>query len=112
VEALPSTSAGDDLADVEGVRGVAGNTPSSSSGVQRLARLAQCGSMACAIEIADRLARDLERVLLVLGEVVGDAGDARVHVGPAELLGGHDLAGGGLHERRPAEEDRAVARGR
>ena len=28
-------------------------------------------------------------------------------VGPAELLGRHVLAGRGLHERRPAEEDRA-----
>ena len=32
-------------------------------------------------------ARDAQRVRVVLGEVVGDAGEARVHVGAAELLG-------------------------
>ena len=41
--------------------------------------------------------------------MVGDAGLARVHVGAAELLGGHVLAGGRLHERRAADEDRAGA---
>jgi hypothetical protein len=29
-------------------------------------------------------------------------------IAAAELLGGHDLAGGGLHQRRAAEEDRAL----
>jgi hypothetical protein len=53
------------------------------------------------------LAHDAERVLVVDGEVVGDAADARVHVGAAELFGGNDLAGRGLHQRRAAEEDRA-----
>ena len=41
--------------------------------------------------------------------MVGDAGAARVDVGAAELLGGHLLAGGRLHERRAADEDRAGA---
>ena len=50
-----------------------------------------------------------ERVLVVGGQVVGDAADARVDVGAAQLLGGHLLAGRRLHERRPAEEDRAGA---
>ena len=40
--------------------------------------------------------------------VVGDAGLARVHVGAAEILGRHHLAGRGLHQRRAAEEDRAL----
>ena len=39
--------------------------------------------------------------------MVGDAGDPRVDVCAAELLGGHLLAGRRLHERRPADEDRA-----
>ena len=45
---------------------------------------------------------------VVLGEMIGDAGDAPVHVGAAEFLGGDDLAGRGLHQRRAAEEDRAL----
>ena len=45
---------------------------------------------------------------VVVGEVVDDAGRAGVHVAAAELLGGDDLAGRGLHQRRAAEEDRAL----
>ena len=40
--------------------------------------------------------------------MVGDAGGLRVQVAAAEFLGGHDLAGRGLHQRRAAEEDRAL----
>ena len=46
--------------------------------------------------------------MVVQREVVGDAGHARVDVGAAQLLGRHDLAGRGLHERRAAEEDRPL----
>ena len=53
-------------------------------------------------------ARDADRVGVVLRIVVGDAGLPGMHVGAAEFLGGDDLAGGGLHQRRPAEEDRAL----
>ena len=55
----------------------------------------------------DDRAADREGILIVLGEVVGDARDARVDVGPAELLGRHLLSRGSLHERRAAEKDRA-----
>ena len=48
-------------------------------------------------------------MLVVLGEVVGDAGEPRVHVGAAEFLGRHFFAGRGLHQRRTAEKDRAGA---
>ena len=44
---------------------------------------------------------------VVVGEIVGDARVAGVDVAAAELLGGDVLAGRRLHERRPAEEDRA-----
>ena len=54
-------------------------------------------------------ARELQRVRVVVGEVVGDAGQPRVHVGAAQFLGGHVLAGRRLHERRAAEEDGAGA---
>ena len=48
-------------------------------------------------------------MLVVFGEVVGDARQPRVDVGAAELFGGDLLAGRGLHQRRAAEEDRAGA---
>ena len=56
----------------------------------------------------DDAAHDGERVRVVVGEVVDDAGVARVHVAAAELLSGDDLAGRRLHQRRAAEEDRAL----
>ena len=60
------------------------------------------------VQRADDRARDRQRMVIVLREVIGDARDARVHVGAAQLLGADDLAGRGLHQRRPAEEDRAL----
>ncbi len=48
-------------------------------------------------------------MLVVERLVIGDAGSARVHLGPAELLGRDVLTGRGLHERRAAEEDRPGA---
>ena len=50
----------------------------------------------------------LQRVRVVVGEVVGDPADPAVQVAAAELLGGDDLAGRGLHQRRAAQEDRAL----
>ena len=58
------------------------------------------------MRVGDDPARDRERMLVRRRVVVGDAGLPRVHVGAAELLGGHLLAGRRLHERRPADEDR------
>ena len=40
--------------------------------------------------------------------MVGHARDPGVHVAAAQLLGRDHLAGRGLHQRRPAEEDRAL----
>ena len=45
---------------------------------------------------------------VVLRIVIGNAGLPRVHVGATKLLGGHDLAGGRLHQRRAAEKDGAL----
>ena len=61
------------------------------------------------VQVRDDAPRDRERVLVGRRVVVGDARLPRVHVGAAELLGGHVLPGRRLHERRPADEDRAGA---
>ena len=53
------------------------------------------------------LAGDRERMLVGGRVVVGDSRATCVHVRAAQLLRGHVLAGCGLHERRPADEDRA-----
>ncbi|MBA7652319.1 hypothetical protein ES703_60149 [subsurface metagenome] len=49
-----------------------------------------------------------DRMGVVLGIVVGYAGLPRMHVGTAELFGGHHFAGGRLHQRRATEEDSAL----
>ena len=59
-------------------------------------------------ERADDLPDDLQRVRVVVGQVVGDAADPAVQVAAPELLGGDHLAGRRLHQRRAAEEDRAL----
>ena len=64
---------------------------------------------AASLEVPDDAARDRERVLVGGRVVVGYAGAPRVDVGAAELLGRHVLPGGGLHERRAADEDRPRA---
>jgi hypothetical protein len=46
-------------------------------------------------------------VLVVEGEMIGDAGHGRVNLAAAEVLGADLLARRRLHERRTAEEDRA-----
>ena len=57
--------------------------------------------------MAHDLAGERECVLVRHGVVIRDAGASRVERRAAELLGGHVLPGGGLDERRPADEDRA-----
>ena len=49
-----------------------------------------------------------KRVPVVERVMIGDAGAARMHLGAAELLGRHHLAGRGFHQRRAAEKDRPL----
>ena len=60
------------------------------------------------VEVGDDAAGERQRVIVVGRHVVGDAGFPRVHLGAAEVLGRDHLAGGGLHQRRAAEEDGAL----
>jgi hypothetical protein len=50
----------------------------------------------------------LQCLQVVAGQVIGHAGAARVQLASAQLLGGHLLAGGRLHQRRAAQEDRPL----
>ena len=110
VELRAVDDARDDLADVERDARVARHDAVEVVGrVERFARLARRErQMLAAVEVRDDVARDRERMRVVLGEMIGDAGDRRVHVGAAERFGVDDFAGRRLHQRRTAEEDRAL----
>src|SRR5215470_10751399 len=76
---------------------------------QRLLRLADLQKwMLQPVEAGDDAARDADGVTVVGGVIVGDAGLPAMHVGAAQLLCAHVLPGRRLHQRRPAEEDRAL----
>ena len=60
------------------------------------------------VQIADDLARDGQRMRVVLGVMVGHAGNPGMHVGTAQILRRHHLAGRRLHQRRAAQEDRPL----
>ncbi len=46
--------------------------------------------------------------MIVLGEMIGDTGDASVHIAAAQIFGAHDFTRRGLHQRRTTEKDRAL----
>ena len=56
-------------------------------------------------EVFEDGARDLERVIVVVGQVIAHARQSRMYVAAAEILGGHFLAGRGAHQRRTGQED-------
>ena len=109
VESRAVDDAADHGARVELVLEVLGDEPVEVLRVERrlLRRRELPGRRERGIEVAHDLAGDRERVLVGRGEVVGDARAARVDVGASELLGCDVLPGRGLHERRPADEDRS-----
>ncbi len=77
--------------------------------MRRLRRAQLPGRARARAEVGHNIAHNPERGAVVVGEVVGHAREPGMHIGAAKLLGAHHLAGGGLHERRAAEEDRAGA---
>ncbi len=60
------------------------------------------------VEIGDDAPHLRQRVAVVLSEVIGHAGNAGVHIGTTQIFGTDILAGRRLHQRRAAEEDRAL----
>ena len=72
------------------------------------ARVSGMSTVFLRVEIGDDAARERQRVMVVLRQMIGDAGLARVQIAAAEILGAHHLAGRGLHQRRAAEKDGAL----
>jgi hypothetical protein len=77
--------------------------------VERFLRLLERpGHPLLPVQIRDYLAHYGRGVLVILGEVVGDAGGAGVHGGSTQLLRAHFLAGRGLYEGRAPQKDRTL----
>ena len=99
----------DDLAHVVGLPDVRGkDAVDLFAVVRRLFGLGAVGRQGLdAAQVRDDRPGDLQGVRVVFGQVVGDAGDAGVHVGAAQLLGRDLFARRRLDERRAREKDRA-----
>jgi len=52
------------------------------------------------VEIADDSARDRERMMIVLRQMIATPDTRVVHIAPPSSSRRHDLPGGGFHERR------------
>ena len=92
------------------VRVSLGTMPSSSAASNSGSRGVAQRDVGCLhrVEVRNDAAHERERVAVVHRVMIGDAGEPRMHVGAAEVLGRHHLAGRGLHQRRAGEEDRAL----
>ena len=102
---------GDDLAHIVGLARVGGNhAVELVGGIERLARFPHFeGNILTEVEIRNDLAHKRKGVRVIERVMVGHARDPRMHLGAAQLLGRHHLAGRRLHQRRAGEKDRALA---
>ncbi len=107
VEPRPVDHPGQHLAGVEGDLGVGRGDPQQLGGVvdRLVGRLGRAAAPLAVVEAAHDLAAQADGVVLVAGQVVGQARDAGVHGRPAQLLVGRLLAGGHLDQGRPTQED-------
>ena len=85
------------------------NRPSRSSAGSSGSGPSGQAARGCQPSERDQLARHRQGAGVVVGDVLGQAGDGGVHVGAAERLVVGDLAGGGLEQRRAGEEGAAAA---
>ena len=56
------------------------------------------------LQVGHDVARDAQRIAVVLGEIVAEPGNSGVHLGATEFLFGADLAGRSLQQRRPGKK--------
>ncbi len=100
----------DDLADLERVARVVGQD--AVDVFDRVGGRGRCPAVqpirAGPVEVRHDVARDGQGVRVVFGEVIGDAGQAGMHIGAAERFGVDFFTGGGLDQRRPTEKDGAL----
>jgi hypothetical protein len=99
----------DHVAHVDRLLGIGAEDAEQLLGIEEGRRSLGPGRARLPAERRDELARLRERARVVVGDVLGEPGDGRVHVGAAERLVGRDLAGRRLQERRPGEERAGAA---
>ena len=61
-----------------------------------------------AVQPRHRLARQRQGMGIVVGQMVGHARQAGVHIATTQIFSGHDFANGSLDQRRAAQEDGAL----
>ena len=110
VELRAVNQAGNHLADIVGRANIRRHdTVQLGRVIGRLTRIGEVEiDLLDRVERADNPARRVQGVLVIGGVMVGDARDAGMDIGPAQILGGDHLARGGLHQRRTGQEDRAL----
>ncbi|MCY1510754.1 hypothetical protein D9M68_451420 [compost metagenome] len=104
--------AGDDLAHVVGLLGIGRHQAEQFFGrVQWFAPAFRRPRRQLLVprQHGEDLTRQPYTVGVVLGQVLGGAGDLGVHLGATELLVGGDLSGGGLEQGRAGEEHLGLA---
>ena len=101
---------GDDLADVVGHPGVDRHHVVEVMLIgDRIDRDADIPGRGCArAEGSHDASHDRQCVAVVSSQMISDTRFTGMQIPAAEVFGGHDLAGSGLHQWRPAEEDRAL----
>ena len=112
VELAAVDQPGDDLVHVIGRADIVWHQRIEVLGIEiRRARIlcrdGPCGGVIVA-QMADDIAHDGQRMLVVLGQMIDHARLARMQIAAAKVLGADLLARRGLHQRRTGKEDRAL----
>ncbi len=100
---------GDDLAHIVALSKGPGQNAVEFFGVmQRIFGRSQIGldTLDC-VERRHDIAHLMQSIIVVHSEMIRHAGDAGVNIRPAQFIRRHFLAGSGLHQRRPAQKNRA-----
>ena len=99
-----------DFADVERLARVLGNDAVQFFGsvLRLLDRTHRHRRHFFAVQMRDDFTRDAKRMLVVLGQMIGHARGARMHIAAAQFFRGHHFAGGRFHQWRATQKNRAL----